>query len=120
MPPKFSLLMAAIGELLAAWNEFREVSVVQFEREGLDLIVDVAPEGVLHAVPMVREQSELQAVVEIFPDHLRVVIGFEDDVPAIAEHRHLVVTFFAQFPDERALRGWDVRELVRGSGEFED
>src|SRR5687767_14490113 len=70
MPPKFSFLVPAVGELFAARDELREVGVVQFERERLNVGVDVTPKKILHPVPLVREQSKLQAVVEIFADDL--------------------------------------------------
>jgi len=47
---EFSLLVAAISELLRLWDELLKVRVVQFERERLDIIVNVAPENVLNAV----------------------------------------------------------------------
>src|ERR1043166_5872321 len=55
-PAKFPFLKAQILELLGSGNEFLVISIVQFEGEAFDVILDVTPNDFLNPIPLRREQ----------------------------------------------------------------
>src|SRR6266498_784932 len=77
------LLVPSIGQLFSGRNEFPKVSVVELEGQSLDVVLDVAPDNPLQAVPLGREQAQLQFRVEILGDDLRVLIHLEKRVAPI-------------------------------------
>lgn len=120
MTAKFSFLMAAIGELLAFRDKFLKIGIVQLECDRFDIVVDIAPENVLNAVQCMRKQIQLQPIIQIFRNHLGIVVDFEDNVPAIAQDRQLVITFLGQLPDGSTIAGFKVHQLVTHARVFQN
>ena len=67
-----------------------------------------------------RKQIELQPVVQIFRDHLGIVVDFEDDVLAIAQDRQLVITFLRQLPDGSTIAGLKIHQLMTHARVFQN
>lgn len=109
---EFSFLMAAIGKLLGLGNKFLKIGVVQFERDRLDIVVDIAPENVLDAVEMVREQIEMKTVIEILRDHLGIIVDFKHHILAVTQHGQLIITLPRQLPNEGTVAGLKIHQLM--------
>ena len=98
--PEFSFLETEVVQLLCGGHELFEVGIVQPERGALHVIVDVAPENALQSIPLSGEKPQLQFRIEILGDHLGVLVRLEEDVPAVLDHRNLIVALLGEFPDQ--------------------
>ena len=103
---KFSFFEPKVIQAFGGWNEFLEVRIIEFERAFLDIVFHVTPEDILHAGPLSGEKIEVELIIKIFGDDLRMGVGFEQDVPAVLDDRDLIVPVPGQAPHQRPfIRG---------------
>src|SRR5580765_5272238 len=103
-------------ELVGFGNQFTPVNVVELETETFHLVFNVSPEQRLDAFQITREKAELELVVEVLRDHLRIVVGLEHDGFAVPDDGHGVVAPASQTPDQRAVAVGDVEDAEADAG----
>src|SRR5665213_1471597 len=117
---EFPFLESQELQLLRRRDIFLPINVVEPERRALDFAFDEAPENGLDAAPLFWKQTESEFFVEIFGDDLRIVGNFKNHILPVADDRHAVITLLREFPDQRAVLVWDVRDFEGRAGKFED
>ena len=101
---EFAFLVADVSQLLVRRHELAVISVVQLETDRFHIVFDVPPDHPLQTVPLWREQAKVEFGIEVFGDHLRIVVGLEKDLPPVLENGDLVVALFGQSPHQRTVR----------------
>src|SRR5205814_8586137 len=69
---------------------------------------------------LAREESQLEFGIDVFSDHLRRIVGLENDRSLVSEHRHLIVSLLGQTPDQRPVVRWNVGDLEALAAEFQN
>jgi len=120
MAAELAFLVPHEGPPFRFGHELLPVNIVEFETAAFHFAFNAAPEDALHAFTLAREQAELKFIIQILPDHLRVVVGFKHDGFAVFDDRHAVITALGQLPNQRALRVGDVDDVEFCAGVFQD
>src|SRR5581483_5318370 len=76
----------ALGQILLI------LRIVEAEAGPLDLVLDVTPQNAVNALERFGEKIQVELGGKIFGDDLRVLVRFEYDSFAVADHRDLIIT----------------------------
>jgi hypothetical protein len=101
-------------------DELLPINVVELEGATFDLILDVTPDDPLNAIELVGEQAELEFGIEIFGHDLGRFPQLEDDLFAVLDDRHLVISAAGDPPHQRTVVVMDIDEFVSGASVIED
>ena len=78
---------------------FPVMNIVQAESRAFDVVFNMMPKNGLNAFEADGKKIELQFLVEIFGDNLRIVVRLKHDVFAVAQNGHAVISLPGQFPE---------------------
>ena len=117
---ELALFEPQILQLIGGRHVFLVINVIQPKRRAFNFVFDAAPENGLHTFQFGGKQAEVEFLIEIFRDHLRIVAHLEHDVFAVFDDRDTVVTLPGQFPDQGTVLGREVDDFERRAGEFKN
>jgi len=118
--PELALLEADEREPLRLGQKLLIVAVVEAKASVFNFAFDVAPQEAVHALERFGEQAEIELGGKILGDNLRVLIGFKDDHPSVANDRNQIVPLAGDAPDGGTVGVGDIDRLESHAGVFED
>src|SRR4051812_3340899 len=89
---EYALFVADEQEAVVFRDVFLPIDVVEFERHAFDVILDITPDDLLDAHPVMRKKAKREFFANVFGNHLRRVVRLKNDSFAVLKDRNLIIT----------------------------